>query len=77
MATVNFSVPEDVKRKFDRAFAGKNKSRVIADLMAQAVEEQLVQKRRSQAIDALLSRCRTKRTVTASEVLRARHTGRP
>ena len=40
MATVNFSVPEDVKKKFDRAFAGKNKSRVIADLMAQAVEAQ-------------------------------------
>ena len=42
MATVNFSVPEEVKKKFDRAFAGKNKSRVIADLMSQAVEEQLV-----------------------------------
>jgi hypothetical protein len=46
MATVNFSVPENVKRKFDKAFAGKNKSRVIADLMAQAIEEQHVQKRR-------------------------------
>ena len=77
MATVNFSVPEDVKRKFDRAFAGKNKSRVIADLMAQAVEEQMVQRRRSQAIDALLGRRRTKRPVTASEVRRARETGRP
>ncbi len=77
MATVNFSVPEDVKKKFDRAFAGKNKSRVIADLMAQAVEEQLVQKRRSQAIDALLNRLRTKGTVTASEARRARQTGRP
>ncbi len=77
MATVNFSVPEDVKKKFDRAFAGKNKSRVIADLMAQAVEEQLMQKRRSGAIDALLGRRRTKRPVTASEVRRARETGRP
>ncbi|MDP9132783.1 MAG: hypothetical protein M3M98_06590 [Nitrospirota bacterium] len=77
MATVNFSVPEDVKKKFDRAFAGKNKSRVIADLMAQAVEEQLMQKRRSEAIDALLGRRRTKRPVTASEVRRARETGRP
>jgi hypothetical protein len=34
MATVNFSVPEDGKREFDKAFAGKNKSRVIADLMS-------------------------------------------
>ena len=77
MATVNFSVPEDVKKKFDRAFAGKNKSRVIADLMAQAVEDQLVQKRRSAAIDALLGRRRTKRPVIASEVRRARDVGRP
>ncbi len=77
MATVSFSIPEDVKKKFDRAFAGKNKSRVIADLMAQAVEEQLMQKRRSEATDALLGRRRTKRPVTASEVRRARETGRP
>ncbi len=54
MATVSFSIPEDVKKKFDRAFAGKNKSRVIADLMAQAVEEQLMQKRRSEATVALV-----------------------
>jgi hypothetical protein len=77
MATVNFSVPEDVKRKFDKAFAGKNKSRVIADLMAQAIEEQHVQKRRSRAIDALLARWRTKRPVTVKQVSRAREAGRP
>ena len=76
MATVNFSVPEDVKKKFDKAFAGKNKSRVIAELMTQAVEEQLLQKRRSEAIDALLSRRRTKRPVTASDIRRARDRGR-
>ncbi|WHZ15053.1 MAG: hypothetical protein OJF52_001894 [Nitrospira sp.] len=77
MATVNFSVPEDVKKKFDKAFAGENKSRVIAQLMVQAVEDQLAQKRRSAAVDAMLSRRRTKRPVTAREVRRARETGRP
>lgn len=77
MATVNFSVPEDVKKKFNKAFAGENKSRVIAQLMAQAVEDQSVQKRRNAAVDALLSRRRTKRPVTAREVRRARETGRP
>lgn len=76
MATVNFSVPEEVKKKFERAFAGKNKSRVIADLMTQAVEEQLMLKRRGEAIDALLERRRTKRPVTAREIRRARVTGR-
>ena len=77
MATVNFSVPEDVKRKFDKAFAGKNKSLVIADLMAQAIEEQHVQKRRSRAIDALLARRQTKRPATVKQVSRAREAGRP
>ncbi len=65
-----------MKKKFDRAFAGKNKSRVIADLMAQAVEEQLILKRRSEAIDALLGRRRIKRPVAASQLRRARETGR-
>ena len=77
MATVNFSVPEDVKREFDKAFAGRNKSRVIADLMTQAIEEEHVQKRRSKAIDALLARRRTKRPVTAKQIRRAREVGRP
>ena len=76
MATVNFSVPEEVKKKFDRAFAGKNKSRVIADLMSQAVEEQLLQKRRSEAIDALLGRRRSQLPVPMRDLRRARESGR-
>ena len=76
MATVNFGVPEDVKKRFDRAFAGQNKSRVIAGLMAQAVEEQLMLKRRSDAIDSLLSRRRTKRPVAARAIRQARESGR-
>ena len=38
MATVNFSVPEDVKASFNRAFKGRNKSAVIAELMREAVD---------------------------------------
>ena len=33
MATMNFSVPEEVKRQFDQVFAGKNKSAVLTQLM--------------------------------------------
>ena len=77
MATVNFSVPDDVKRQFDRAFTGKNKSRVIADLMTRAVEEQHAAKRRTEAIEALLARRRTKRPVRVRELRVAREAGRP
>ena len=38
MATVNFSVPEDVKTAFNETFKGRNKSAVIAELMREAVE---------------------------------------
>ena len=76
MATVSFSIPEAVKKRFDRTFAGKNKSRVIADLMSQAVEEQLVQKRRSEAIDALLGRRRSRLPVPMRDLRRARESGR-
>ena len=33
MATVNFSVPADVKEAFDKVFARQNKSAVLAELM--------------------------------------------
>jgi hypothetical protein len=33
MSTGNFSVPDDVKEAFNRAFAGRIKGVIIADLM--------------------------------------------
>ncbi len=54
MATVNFSVPDEVKKAFNQAFAGENKSAVLTRLMRQAVEERERQKRRAAAIEALL-----------------------
>jgi len=51
MATVNFSVPEDVKQLFNAAFECKNKSAVIAELMLQAVENQKEQEKRATAVE--------------------------
>jgi hypothetical protein len=36
MATVNFSVPDEVKAAFDKAFSRQNKSAVVAELMRSA-----------------------------------------
>ena len=47
MATVNFSVPDEVKDAFNATFSDVNKSAVIADLMREAVERA----RRKQASD--------------------------
>ena len=77
MATVNFSVPEEVKEAFQEAFANENKSAVIARLMQQAVAERQREQRRAAAIDALLDLRRKQRPVSDAEVARARKAGRP
>jgi predicted transcriptional regulator len=77
MATVNFSVPDEIKQEFQEAFANENKSAVIARLMKQAVEEKKRQQTRAAAIDALLELRKGMRPVSDEEVLRARRAGRP
>ena len=54
MATVNFSVPVDVKNAFNKAFEGENKSAVLAMLMRQAVEER---KRKKSVAPSRSMRC--------------------
>ena len=77
MATVNFSVPEEVKQKFNKAFAGKNKSQIVAELMMRAVEERQVQKRRVKAIEGLLKLRNNKSGFSDAEIRTAREYGRP
>jgi metal-responsive CopG/Arc/MetJ family transcriptional regulator len=77
MATVNFSVPDEVKREFQETFAGENRSAIIARLMREAVAERRRQERRSAAIDALLQMRTGLRAVSAGEIERARKLGRP
>jgi hypothetical protein len=40
VATVNFSVPEAVRERFNRTFRNQNKSAIIAKLMDEAVERE-------------------------------------
>ncbi len=77
MATVNFSVPADIKNAFNKAFDGENKSAVLAGLMRQAVEERERRKRRALAIETLLRLRRRIRPGTAAATGRARRKGRP
>ncbi len=77
MATVNFSVPDEIKEAFQEAFANENKSAVITRLMRQAVEEKRRTQRRSAAIEALLDLRRKQKPVSDAEIARARQAGRP
>lgn len=77
MATVNFSVPDEVKEKFSSTFSRENKSAVIARLMMQAVEERRAQRERTRAVNALLKLRRTRKPLTIKEFNAARRAGRP
>jgi metal-responsive CopG/Arc/MetJ family transcriptional regulator len=77
MATVNFSIPDQIKDAFQETFATENRSAIIARLMQQAVEERKRQQRRATAIDALLDLRRQQQPISDKEVAQARRAGRP
>ena len=77
MATMNFSVPEEVKKQFDKAFAGKNKSAVLTQLMQQAIEGRKREDQRKRAIDRLLAIRQQAPRVTTKAIQKARIQGRP
>lgn len=77
MSTVNFSVPEEIKNRFNKIFAKQNKSHIIAELMQQAIDEYEHQQQRAQAIEALLKLRTKQKPVSKRAVQTARNQGRP
>jgi len=77
MATVNFSVPEEVKEAFNKTFAGKNKSAIIAKLMSEAVEQAMRQQQREEAFRLLTERRKLRPSMTDEEIRETRKLGRP
>jgi hypothetical protein len=72
MATVNFSVPDDVKEAFNQAYKGQNKSAVIAELMREAVERAVRKKQHREAISNILLRRACTKAVSEEEFRAAR-----
>lgn len=77
MATVNFSVPDEVKKEFDRAFERQNKSAVIADLMRRAVTEVDSRKQRQKLFNSLTEGRARRPRATDRNIRAARVAGRP
>ena len=72
MATMNFSIPDDVKDKFNEIFEGKNKSVIITKLMVRAIAEE-ERNRRSRGFVERLRQIRARsRLVTEDEIRCAR-----
>lgn len=76
MATMNFSIPDDVKDAFNKAFAGENKSAVVASLLRKAVEERERSRRSADFVERLRRIRARSRPVSEEEVRRHRHEGR-
>jgi TolA-binding protein len=72
VATVNFSVPDDVKKAFNIAYQGQNKSAVIAELMREAVERLERKQRHHDACATLLALRKKMPSVSLEEVQTAR-----
>ena len=77
MATVNFSVPDDVKAEFDKTFGRQNKSAVIADLMRKAVADAKLRKRRMDVFRTLTQRRTDRPKLSDAQIRASRTTGRP
>ena len=77
MASMNFSVPDDVRAAFNKAFAGTNKSALLTQLIRQALEEHQRQTRRARAISRLLELRSQLKPIRHSQVARARRSQRP
>ena len=76
MATVNFSVPDEVKTEFDKAFGDQNKSSIIADLMRRAVREHKLQLRRERLFRQFRVARSGRPTFSGEEVRKARSAAR-
>ena len=76
MATMNFSIPDDVKEAFNATFKDENKSAVVTELMRRAIEQRSRAKRES-----LVEQMRRMRVdspgFTSEQIRKAREEGRP
>jgi hypothetical protein len=77
MATVNFSVPQELKDAFNETFYGQNKSAVIAALMREAIEREQRRLTSVAAIDRILARQATAPRISSARLAAARRKGRP
>jgi cytochrome P450 len=81
MATMNFSVPDEIKEAFNKAFKGENKSAIVAELMRRAIEEKKRRAKQDKDLDALIEELLRIRAedppMSDEEIRRIRMEGRP
>lgn len=77
MATMNFSIPDDVKDAFNETFAGQNKSAIAAKYLMRAVEDERRAVREGDFLERMRARyAKSGRTYSSDEIKRLREDGR-
>ena len=81
MGTMNFSIPDEVKDAFNKAFADENKSAVISGLMRKAIEDKERRAKQDEILDGLIEELMRVRAqdppMSNEEIRRIRIEGRP
>ena len=77
VATVNFSIPDEVKEAFNATFGGQNKSAIVAALMREAIDRAQRRQASAEACERILARRQHKNTFTEAQIRAARETDRP
>ncbi len=74
MTKMTFSIPDDVKDRFNKAFAGVNKSAVVTKLMLDALEQIERQRRSDKAVRRILKRRAKNKEphISTEEILKTR-----
>jgi len=75
MATLTIDIPDDVKERCEKVFAGLAVEEILTRLLQEALEQETV-RRRAEAVDRLLARRAATKPVTAEEIQAARLAGR-
>lgn len=73
MATMNFSIPDDIKERFNQVFASTNKSAVVTRLLQSAIEHAEKKQRSDEAIKRVLQRRKKAPSISTEEILRSLH----
>lgn len=72
MATMNFSIPEDVKARFNQTFVNSNKSAIVAELLEEAIARAEQKMRSDMAIQQILAIRQSNTPRSTKTILRAR-----
>ena len=72
MATMNFSIPDDVKERFNQTFVNSNKSAIVSKLLEEAIERAERKQRSDMAIQKILAIRKTNMPASTKQILRAR-----